>query len=131
MVGGGVYGNAEAMKKIENNLVVRPQSELFDQKPGVNWCQKGVQSFNPEQNQITLADGTEVTYEYLVVGTGSELRWDLIEGSKQALDDENAPISSIYDLKGAYKASIMREEFKGGNALFTLPTMPIKCGGAP
>lgn len=27
--------------------------------------------------------------------------------------------------------SRLRSEFKGGNAIFTLPTMPVKCGGAP
>jgi sulfide:quinone oxidoreductase len=32
---------------------------------------------------------------------------------------------------GAYKTSILRDNFQGGNAIFTLPTMPIKCGGAP
>jgi|Transcript_14993 sulfide:quinone oxidoreductase len=37
----------------------------------------------------------------------------------------------MYRLEGAYKTSVLRESFKGGNALFTSPKFPIKCGGAP
>jgi sulfide:quinone oxidoreductase len=37
----------------------------------------------------------------------------------------------MYTLEGAEKTSRLRESFKGGTALFNLPTMPIKCGGAP
>jgi len=37
----------------------------------------------------------------------------------------------MYTLEGAYKTSLMREAFKGGNAIFTCPKLPIKCGGAP
>ena len=37
----------------------------------------------------------------------------------------------MYTLDGAYKTSLMREAFVGGNAIFTCPKFPIKCGGAP
>jgi hypothetical protein len=59
------------------------------------------------------------------------LRYDKIEGAKEALDDPNSPVGSIYRLDYAYKASHLRENFRGGKAVFTLPTMPVKCGGAP
>lgn len=59
------------------------------------------------------------------------LRYDLIEGAKEALEDPNSPVGSIYRLDYAYKASALRESFRGGKAIFSLPTMPIKCGGAP
>ena len=62
---------------------------------------------------------------------GVVLRWDKIEGSVEALEDPNSPVGSIYKINYAYKTSRLREAFKGGNAVFTLPTMPIKCGGAP
>lgn len=47
------------------------------------------------------------------------------------MEDPNSPVGSIYRLDYAYKTSKMRENFRGGKAIFTLPTMPIKCGGAP
>ena len=37
----------------------------------------------------------------------------------------------MYNLEYAHKMSNLRENFEGGRAIFTLPTMPIKCGGAP
>ena len=78
-----------------------------------------------------MSDGTEVTYDFLVVAPGITLRFDLIEGAKEALADANCPVGSIYTLDGAYKTSVLRENFRGGRAIFTLPTMPIKCGGGP
>jgi len=75
--------------------------------------------------------GHTYTYDYLIVCPGVVLRWDKIEGSREALEDPNSPVGSIYKINYAYKTSKLREAFKGGKAVFTLPTMPIKCGGAP
>lgn len=49
----------------------------------------------------------------------------------EALEDPHTPVGSNYRLDFAYKASHFRESFKGGKAVFLLPSMPIKCGGAP
>ena len=76
-----------------------------------------------------MEDGSKLTYEYLVVTPGCSLRFDQIEGSKEAIEDPDCPVGSIYTLNGAYKTSVLRENFKGGKALFILPTLPIKCGG--
>jgi sulfide:quinone oxidoreductase len=40
-------------------------------------------------------------------------------------------VATIYNSAGAYKTSMLRESFKGGKAVFTIPPFPIKCGGAP
>jgi len=37
----------------------------------------------------------------------------------------------MYTLEGAYKFSVLRDNFLGGNAVFNCPVFPIKCGGAP
>lgn len=66
-----------------------------------------------------------------MVSPGCQLRFDQIKGASEAIADQTCPVGSIYTLEGAYKTSNLRENFKGGNAVFTLPTMPIKCGGAP
>jgi len=78
-----------------------------------------------------LDDGSSFKYDFLVVAPGLSLRYDLIPGAQEAIDDPDCPAGSIYTLNGAYKVSKLREEFKGGKAFFTLPVMPIKCGGAP
>lgn len=37
----------------------------------------------------------------------------------------------MYRFDYAMKMRRLREQFRGGKAVFTLPQMPIKCGGAP
>ena len=131
MVAGGVLGSASATKIQEGKYVVRPQQEVLSNTPGVRWVQQAVTTFDPESNTIALADGSKTTYDILVVNPGLQLRYDLIDGAQEALDDPDTPVGSMYRLEGAYKTSVMRESFRGGNALFTCPPFPIKCGGAP
>jgi len=88
--------------------------------PGVNWKQEYVQSFDPENNRLST-DKSDVTYDYLVVATGLELRYDLIPGSMDALQDTSCPAGSMYDINFAYKMRALREKFTGGKAVFTLP----------
>lgn len=67
----------------------------------------------------------------MVLAPGIDLRYDKIEGAKEALNDPNSGVGSIYTLDYAYKTNALRDAFKGGKAIFNLPMMPIKCGGAP
>jgi sulfide:quinone oxidoreductase len=48
-----------------------------------------------------------------------------------ALKDPNCPAGSMYIEPFAWKMRRLREEFKGGEAHFTVAKFPIKCGGAP
>lgn len=98
---------------------------------GVKWEQAAVTKYDPEANSVVTSRGETYSYDFLVVAQGNQLRFDMIEGAKEALDDPNCPVGSIYTLDSAFKTSQMREDFKGGKALFTMPVVPIKCGGAP
>ena len=49
-----------------------------------------------------------MTYDYLVMCSGVELRYDLIEGSSEALDDLECPVGSMYRLDYAHKMSNLR-----------------------
>ena len=82
-------------------------------------------------NTVETDTGSQIKYDYLVICPGVQLRYDLIPGSAEALEDPNSPVGSIYRLDYAYKASRLRDQFRGGKAVFCLPQMPIKCGGAP
>lgn len=63
--------------------------------------------------------------------SGIKLDWDKIKGAKEALENPNSNVGSIYDLKYAQKMRKVGKEFKGGKAIFTEPPPPIKCAGAP
>lgn len=98
---------------------------------GLTWKDEAIVTIDPENNKLHTSRGNDFTYDYLVVCPGIKLRYDKIQGSKEALDDPSSPVGSIYRLDYAYKASQLRENFRGGKAVFMLPQMPIKCGGGP
>ena len=100
-------------------------------KQGLQWEKQAVTKISPTNNTVTLNDGSSYTYDYLVIAPGLRLRFDKIQGATAALEDPDCPVGSIYDLDYAYKFSELRDSFQGGQAIFTLPVMPIKCGGAP
>jgi len=100
--------------------------------PGhIPWTDLEVSRIDAENNTIELEDGSKFTYDQLIVATGIQANWEAIKGLTEALEDPNAPVGSIYSSKYAQKWSRIRSDFKGGNAVFTIPPMPIKCPGAP
>lgn len=100
--------------------------------PGhIPWTDLEVTRIDPENNTIELEDGRRFTYDQLIVATGIQTNWDAIKGLSDALNDQSAPVGSIYSSKYTQKWSRIRKDFNGGNAVFTHPTMPIKCAGAP
>lgn len=67
----------------------------------------------------------------MVVATGLDLRYDLVEGLPEALKEENNGVCSIYKFDLAQKTYLELQRFSGGTAVFTFPNTPIKCPGAP
>jgi sulfide:quinone oxidoreductase len=118
LVGGGVFPAEES------------QRDEADYIPdGATWIRDRVTTFEPEQNQVTLASGDTVTYDQLVVAPGIQLDWDKVEGLKDAIGKGGVCSNYGYD-KAPYTWECI-ESFKGGNAVFTFPATPIKCAGAP
>ncbi|WVQ80979.1 hypothetical protein IAT38_003086 [Cryptococcus sp. DSM 104549] len=89
--------------------------------------------FEPGANQVVLADGSKLGYDYLVVAAGLQINWDKIKGLSAALEDPlKSKVSSIYSYETADKTWDLIREFKGeGEAIFTQPFGVIKCAGAP
>ena len=94
---------------------------------GVTWIQDAVTSFDPENNALKTRDTGTLTYDYLVVSPGLQMDLDGIEGLREALDTPDV-CSNYVDPNKTWE--VIRK-FKGGNAVFTQPATPIKCGGAP
>lgn len=85
----------------------------------------------PNENYVRCEDGTEHSYDVLIIAPGLELRGDLIKGLEEALKDPNVPVGSNYWLRYAEKYGKLMKDFRGGEAIFTQPAGIIKCGGAP
>ena len=85
--------------------------------------------FEPEANQVRLADGSAVSYQQLIVCPGLRLAWDKVDGLSETLGRNGVSSNYRFDL-APYTWELVRG-LKGGKALFTQPAMPIKCAGAP
>jgi sulfide:quinone oxidoreductase len=88
-----------------------------------------VNAFLPEENKITLADGSTLGYNYLIVAPGIQLNWSDVKGLKENLGKNG--VCSNYSFESAPYTWECIQNTKGGKALFTNPNTPIKCGGAP
>jgi sulfide:quinone oxidoreductase len=118
MVGGGIFESAQTVRKM---------AKLMPQ--GVTWIKQGCKGFEPESNTITLTDGSQFGYKYLIVAPGLKLDWDRIEGLGETLGHNNVTSNYRFDL-APYTWELIRN-MKTGRALFSQPPMPIKCAGAP
>jgi sulfide:quinone oxidoreductase len=118
LVGAGVFPKEESE---------REEAALIPE--GVTWIRDAVASFDPEHDAVTTAKGERLTYGQLVVAMGMQLDWDKIAGLPEALGKGGVVSNYRYDLVDSTFRAI--SEFKGGNALFTFPSTPIKCAGAP
>ena len=118
LVGGGV----EPVGK-----TARPMAKVMPK--GVTWIKDAVATIDPEQNQVTLASGDGVEYDYLVVAPGLQLDWDKVAGLPDAVGRNGVSSNYRYDL--APKTWDFLKDLRGGRAIFTMPDGPIKCGGAP
>ncbi len=94
---------------------------------GVTWIKEFAETFNPEQNSVVTSVGNEFSYDYLVVAPGIKVAPELLEGLPEALD-KGMVCSNYTDPNHTWE---VLQKFKKGTALFTQPTTPIKCGGAP
>ncbi len=116
LVGAGTY---DLEKTIRSEASVMPE--------GVTWIKEFASDIQPDENKVVLKSGDEIAYGYLVVAPGIQMDMDGIPGLKEAMG-KGGVCSNYVDPEYTWK---VLQEFKGGNALFTQPATPIKCGGAP
>ncbi|MBD3725280.1 MAG: NAD(P)/FAD-dependent oxidoreductase, partial [Flavobacteriaceae bacterium] len=94
---------------------------------GVKWIKDKVVSLEPENNQLTTENSGSLNYDYLVLSPGLVYDLDGIEGLRDSLG-KNGVCSNYTNPNYTWECI---KNFKGGNAVFTQPVTPIKCGGAP
>ena len=90
-----------------------------------------VSSFDPENNVVKTSEGTQVSYDYLIVAPGLETNFGAVSGLSEALQDPASSVSSIYSAQTVENVWKNIQGFKQGNAIFTQPAGIIKCAGAP
>lgn len=117
-VGAGVYPREHSQ---------RPMRDLIP--AGVHWVKDAAEQFLPEENTVVTRQGQRLAYDALVVAPGLQINWHLIPGLNESLGRNGVCSNYSYESVSATWAQL--EAFKGGRALFTIPSTPIKCAGAP
>jgi sulfide:quinone oxidoreductase len=116
LVGAGAYDFNKTAKRMAD---VMPS--------GVEWVKDKAMGFDPGQNSVSTESNGDITYDFLVVAPGLVMEPGMIKGLPEALE-LGVACSNYTDPEHTWNTI---KNFKGGNALFTQPTTPIKCGGAP
>jgi len=116
LVGAGTY---------DFDKTARPMSSVIPNN--ATWIKDKATGFDPENNIVHTATKGDITYDYLVVAPGLAYDFSLVPGLGKAID-KGVVCSNYTNPKHTWDVI---KNFKGGTALFTQPTTPIKCGGAP
>jgi len=120
LVGAGVF---------DKEISERAEADFIPE--GATWIKDYVERFNPEGNAVTTHNGETHTYDVLVVAMGIQIDWDKIPGLKESVGQPGTGVCSNYDYKTVSSTFDNIKNLKKGTALFTHPSTPIKCGGAP
>lgn len=116
LVGAGTYDFKKTAK---------PMAEVMPE--GVDWIKDYASGFDPENNKVSTESSGDINYDILVVAPGLVMDPSLIEGLPEAME-RGIVCSNYTDPEHTWETI---RNFKGGNAVFTQPITPIKCGGAP
>jgi sulfide:quinone oxidoreductase len=118
LVGGG---RAPISRSVRDEADVMPK--------GVQWIQDWAEEINPDSQVVRTRTGVKLGYDFLVVCPGIQLDWSRIPGLTETLGRNRVSSNYSYDL--APKTWEFLKDLRGGVALFTHPSGPIKCAGAP
>jgi sulfide:quinone oxidoreductase len=118
LVGGG---------QADIRITGRPESSVIPH--GVNWIAEAAAEFRPDVHAVVTDTGRELSYDALVIAPGLRLEFDRVPGLADAL--AVGPVSSNYRADLAPRTWELIRNMRSGTAVFTHPTGPVKCAGAP
>lgn len=99
---------------------------------GTTWIKEFVESFDPDHNAILTRAGNKITYDVLIVAAGIQIDWDKIPGLKESIGKPGTGVCSNYSYETVESTWKNIQALKEGDtAIFTHPSTPVKCGGAP
>lgn len=107
--------------------VVRPRHRQF--RHDVEFVMDAVEVVHPERNQVALASGKVLDYDYLVVASGCRPQPSETPGMQDGAWHET--IHDFYTLEGATALAEKLRTWRGGRLVVQVTEMPIKCPVAP
>ena len=113
LVGGGV---------VPKESTGRPMKSVIPKR--VHWIKDAVAEFEPDRNMIRTREGKIITYDWLVVAAGLQINWDKIPGLKEGVTKNGVCSNYSYETVDSTWQNI--KNFKGGTAVFTMPSGAVK-----
>lgn len=120
LVGGGIFPKEES---------ARDEADFIPE--GVTWIQEAATSIDPDHRTVQTAVTGSITYDFLIVAAGIQLRWEEIPGLAESVGKPGTGVVSNYSYETVSSTWEAIRTFRGGTAIFTEPVTPVKCGGAP
>lgn len=114
----GMYSPADVVKPKRNFL-----------PPTVEVVFGDIELIEPDKSRVKLSGGKTISYDYMVVSTGSHIHPEEIPGMQDGGWHKN--VFDFYTLQGATALSRFLKFWKGGRMVLNVTEMPIKCPVAP
>ena len=113
-----IYTPDDIIKKIEDFI---PKD--------VNLIKGQIDIILPKENVVKMQDGSEISYDILIIATGAKIAPEEIDGMKGA--EWQQSVFDFYTFEGALALRNKLREWQGGKMLVHITEMPIKCPVAP
>ena len=123
-----------------SNLVVGGSKTMADittpydnlvKRHGVQWVQDRVSRIDVERRTVTLASGSELPYDRLIVSPGVDFMWDSLPGMQQA----GAQDQVLHAWKAGAQTLALRKQLEalpnGGVFAMSIPLAPYRCPPGP
>jgi sulfide:quinone oxidoreductase len=107
--------------------VIKPRRDFFP--TGIEVIMSPLEQIQPESNKVKLSNGQVLTYDILIIATGSGIHPDETDGLQNGAWHKN--IFDFFTLDGAVALQNHLKYWEGGKLVVNIVEMPIKCPVAP
>lgn len=107
--------------------VVKPKRDFIP--PGIEMIFTDTKVIEPDNNRVILSDDRILTYDYLIIATGTKIFPGETEGMLGT--EWHKTIFDFYTIEGACELRRFFKYWEGGKLVLNIAEMPIKCPVAP
>jgi sulfide:quinone oxidoreductase len=107
--------------------VVKPIEKFIPKQ--ANYIQQSIQKVDKDNDQVLLEDGTQVSYDVLIIATGTDIAPQEIDGMLG--DHWQKDVFDFYTYQGSVNLHQKLKDWQGGHLVVHIAEMPIKCPVAP
>ncbi len=107
--------------------VIKPKGNFFPS--GVKVVYQEIDRIDGDSNKVFLMDGSTLSYDYMIIATGTQTRPDETPGLLGELWYKS--IFDFYTIEGAVALQRFFKTWEGGKLVLCISELPFKCPVAP